>query len=122
MRFHRYGALAWSATAPLEATTATGGHGPRDGWMAPGLDVRIPATRLTLRGPASLPLAILWVFFDTSDWTDVEAISVARIPRVVLRSGDRVDRLELGPTGLMINGESGVPFPPGPPGNFRETR
>jgi hypothetical protein len=40
--------LRWFATGPVRATLRHGGAGPADGWVAPGLGVRLEAPRLTL--------------------------------------------------------------------------
>jgi hypothetical protein len=61
--------LAWCATGALEPIVSTAGSGPDGGWVAPHLGLRVPATRLALKGTMIDRATVLTIVADRRVWT-----------------------------------------------------
>jgi hypothetical protein len=74
----------WVATVPVLARVTRGGPGPADGWVAPRLGHRLPASRLVLTARFAAPrLTVVTVLVDRQCWS-VET-DRALPARIVLR-------------------------------------
>jgi hypothetical protein len=85
--------LAWTCSAPVQATFACGGDGPADGWIAASLGVRLMAPRVTLRfALQEMPVVLLTVLADRSRYEGRRRVHSE--PRVAGRPiGARVEGL-----------------------------
>jgi hypothetical protein len=98
--------FSWLGSQPLAATLRRGGAGPDEGWVAPGLGVRLPAPRLTLaatltrRREAFLTVAADMAAGRVSDVTPVVDGEARRPPfHVAIATGEFVDHVVAGGPG-----------------------
>jgi hypothetical protein len=61
--------LVWAASTPMAVIARTGGPAPADGWVAPSLDVRVPAARVSMTAQFDRSLRVVSVLLDRNAWT-----------------------------------------------------
>lgn len=89
--------LIWCATYPLTSNVVQGGAHPDGGWVAPGLGVRTPAARLTLRGRGAGGPTWLMTVVAGRGTVGLETIKTDQAaPAVVVRGSSFADTVRVG--------------------------
>jgi len=93
--------ILWAGDQPWHATTACGGPGPADGWIAPSLGVRVAAPRLTLRCRTTRPRTRLLTILASRKDTDMASLvdmsgSASEPPLLAVVGKDAIDVIASG--------------------------